>query len=44
MTATQVVERQSPTTVFLNKDYPHLGDHAKQMIDTPGFKPFTNIS
>ena len=29
---------QSPTT---SKDYPHLGDHAKQRTDTPGFKPFT---
>ena len=24
-----------------SKDYPHPNDHAKQITDTPGFKPFT---
>ena len=24
----------------LSKDYPHPDDHAKQMTDTPGFKPY----
>ena len=30
---------QSVTSNSLSKDYPHLDDHAKQITDTPGFKP-----
>ena len=42
MTTAQVVET-SVTNNSLSKDYLHLDDHAKQITDTPGFKPFTNI-
>ena len=31
----------SVTNNSLSKDYLHLDDHAKQITDTPGFKPFT---
>ena len=27
----------------LSKDYPHPDDHAKEITDTPGFKPFTKV-
>ena len=37
-TAAQVVE-MSVTNNSFSKDYPHLDDHAKQITDTPGFKP-----
>ena len=40
MTITQVVET-SVTNKSLSKDYPRLDNHAKQITDTPGFKPFT---
>ena len=40
MTTTQVV-KTSVTNNSLSKDYPHPDDHAKQITDTPGFKPFT---
>ena len=40
MTTAQVVE-MSVTNNSLSKDYPHPDDHAKQITDTPGFKPFT---
>ena len=40
MTTAQVVET-SVTNNSLSKDYPHPDDHAKQVTDTPGFKPFT---
>ena len=39
-TSTQVVET-SVTNNSLSEDYPHPDDHAKQITDTPGFKPFT---
>ena len=42
MTTTQVVE-MSVTNNSLPKDYPHLEDHAKQITDTPGFKPLTTL-
>ena len=42
MTTAQEVET-SVTNNSLSKDYPHSDDHAKQITDTPGFKPFTNI-
>ena len=29
------------TNNSLSKDYLHPDDHAKQITDTPGFKPFT---
>ena len=41
MTTAQVV-KTSVTNNSLSKDYPHPDDHAKQITDTPGFKPFTN--
>ena len=40
MTTTQVVET-SVTNNSLSKDYPHPDGRAKQITDTPGFKPFT---
>ena len=40
MTTAQVIET-SVTNNSLSKDYPYLEDHAKQITDTPGFKPFT---
>ena len=40
MTAAQVV-KTSVTNNSLSKDYLHPDDHAKQITDTPGFKPFT---
>ena len=40
MTTAQVVE-MSLTNNSLSKDYLHPNDHAKQITDTPGFKPFT---
>ena len=40
MTTAEVVET-SVTNNSLSEDYPHLDDHAKQITDTPGFKPFT---
>ena len=40
MTAAKVV-KTSVTNNSLSKDYPHPDDHAKQITDTPGFKPFT---
>ena len=40
MTTAQVVE-MSVTNNSLSKDYLHLDNHAKQITDTPGFKPFT---
>ena len=36
----QVVETPV-TNNSLSKDYPHPDDHAKEITDTPGFKPFT---
>ena len=39
MTTTQVVET-SVTNNSLSKDYPHSDNHAKQITDTPGFKPY----
>ena len=36
----QVVET-SVTNNSLSKDYPHPDSHAKQITDTPVFKPFT---
>ena len=39
-TVPQVVET-SITNNSLSKDYPHPDDNAKQVTDTPGFKPFT---
>ena len=40
MTTTQVQsKRQSPATVFLKINL-HLDDHAKQITNTPEFKPF----
>ena len=41
MTTAQVIET-SVTSNSLSKDYPHPNDHAKQITDTPEFKPFTN--
>ena len=40
MTTAQVVDT-SVTNNSLSKDYLHPDDHAKQITDTPGFKPFT---
>ena len=40
MTTAQVVETLV-TNNSLSKDYLHPDDHAKQITDTPGFKPFT---
>ena len=40
MTAAQVV-KMSVTNNSLSKDNTHPDDHAKQITDTPGFKPFT---
>ena len=40
MTTSQVVET-SVTNNSLSKDYLHPDDHAKQITDNPGFKPFT---
>ena len=42
MTTAQVVET-SVTNNSLSEDYFHPDGHAKQITDTPGFKPFTNI-
>ena len=42
MTTAQAVE-MSVTNNSLSKDYPHPDDHAEQITDTPGFKPFTMI-
>ena len=33
--------RSGSRNVSLSKDYPHPDDPAKQITDTPGFKPFT---
>ena len=38
---TALVVETSVTNNSVSKDYPHLDDHAKQITDTPGFKPFT---
>ena len=40
MITAQITET-SVTNNSLSKDYPHPDDHAKQITDTPGFKPFT---
>ena len=40
MTTAQEVET-SVTNNSLSKEYSHPDDHAKQITDTPGFKPFT---
>ena len=40
LTAAQVVE-MSVTNNSVSKDYPHRDNHAKQITDSPGFKPFT---
>ena len=40
MSTAQAVET-SVTNNSLSKDYPHPDDHAKQITDTPGIKPFT---
>ena len=42
MTTAQVVET-SVTNNSLSKDYPHPDDHAKEITDSPGFKPFTML-
>ena len=41
MTAAQVVKTSVTCNNSPSKDYPHPDDHAKQITDTPGFKPFT---
>ena len=40
MITAQVVEK-SVINNSLSKDFPHPDDLAKQITDTPGFKPFT---
>ena len=42
MTTAQVV-KTSVTNNSLSKDYLHPDDRAKQITDTPGFKPFTKV-
>ena len=42
LTTAQVVET-SVTSNSLSKDYLHPDDHAKQITDSLGFKPFTMI-
>ena len=42
MTSTQVV-KMPVTNNSLSEDYSHPDDHTRQITDTPGFKPFTNI-
>ena len=42
MTTAQAV-KTAVTNNSLSKDYPHPNDHAKQITDTPGFKPFTTL-
>ena len=43
MTTAQVVE-MSVTNNSLSKEYLHPDDHAQEITDTPGFKPFTICS
>ena len=41
MTTTQVVKPSVTNNSLSKLDYLHPDDHAKQITDTPGFKPFT---
>ena len=42
MTTAQVV-KTSVINNSLSKDYPHPDDHAKQITDTTGIKPFIRL-
>ena len=42
-TTTAQAVKTAVTNNSLSKDYPHPNDHAKQITDTPGFKPFTTL-
>ena len=44
MTTAQVVETSVTVTNSSFQNYTHPDDHATRTTDTPGFKPFTNIT